>query len=528
MCCEDIGVPYSRLVPLQNGNALFTPKDSGLNGQSRLVTETEDLRTTTLAFVLGLRGTGSNAGARGRKKLSPVIGEAGADPSEGVYNGHNVGVQPAIMPGMVGTERFQQLCSLEYLNAYFHNVLSGKVISLGEPIRDLKKTLDASDQSSGPLGMLTDDQIGASTLTDVRDLAKEYAAANALVKDEPPQKQGIFARDYGPFLMGKGEETRLVYGTSKNLPTTDGGVTTQPYQFSRNLGDDLAFSVLDSLIAKEGLTDWRPDGIVLSKGVNDPSDKISDEYLEARDGQLYNIRVQGPAIGTTWTGERSMETLPLDKVFVLLVADVWFDVDSKEPALAEKNARVKPLLTGGITNTAQRTAYTEEAEIALKEGLTERTFAAKQKAAWKGDAKEKTVLANFRIVASTSSQMVNYSQYKAKGNAAERDGVGSAAKKPRLEGMSRMGLRLSDRMGQYVVGGWQIGNVLDTSASRAAMPQGSNIGVRTAPNSSALNINVNIGWWTADRLCRTFNNREGEITPRHIKTKAGVKPAFKS
>ena len=57
---------------------------------------------------------------------------------------------------------------------------------------------------------------------------------------------------------------------------------------------------------------------------------------------------------------------------------------------------------------------------------------------------------------------------------------------------------------------------MDTSASRAAMPQGSNIGVRTAPNSSALNINVNIGWWSADRLCRAFNNADGAITPRYV------------
>ena len=64
-----------------------------------------------------------------------------------------------------------------------------------------------------------------------------------------------------------------------------------------------------------------------------------------------------------------------------------------------------------------------------------------------------------------------------------------------------------------------IGNVMDTSASRAAMPQGSNIGVRTAPNSSALNINVNIGWWSADRLCRAFNNPDGTVTPRYVKTK---------
>ena len=60
---------------------------------------------------------------------------------------------------------------------------------------------------------------------------------------------------------------------------------------------------------------------------------------------------------------------------------------------------------------------------------------------------------------------------------------------------------------------------MDTSASRAAMPQGSNIGVRTAPNSSALNINVNIGYWSPDRLHRSFSNVDGGIRPRYNKTR---------
>jgi hypothetical protein len=46
------------------------------------------------------------------------------------------------------------------------------------------------------------------------------------------------------------------------------------------------------------------------------------------------------------------------------------------------------------------------------------------------------------------------------------------------------------------------------------MPQGQLMGVRTAPNTSALNINVQISWWTADRLARAFNNPEGTVRPR--------------
>ena len=42
------------------------------------------------------------------------------------------------MPAMPGTERFQQLCSIEYLHAYFYKqVLAGKAVALDEPIGDM-------------------------------------------------------------------------------------------------------------------------------------------------------------------------------------------------------------------------------------------------------------------------------------------------------------------------------------------------------------------------------------------------------
>ena len=39
------------------------------------------------------------------------------------------------MPAMVGTERFQQLCSMEYLHEYFKQVLAGKTIALDSQLR---------------------------------------------------------------------------------------------------------------------------------------------------------------------------------------------------------------------------------------------------------------------------------------------------------------------------------------------------------------------------------------------------------
>ena len=508
-----------RLVPLQNGNALFAADYSQADWtrhvtdynteHKKLVTETEDLRAHTLAFVLGLRGSTKGTSAS-------VLGDG---PNLPVYNGHNVGMQPALMPGMVGTERFQQLCSIEYLHAYFHNVLAGKTIALtGKTIADIVTSdLSIEDKTTGPLGevrarkkpdpnnagqMVPAVNLANSTLTDAKDLAQLVVERTAEVASEPKQMQGIFTRDKGPFLIGKGGATRLVHGTEKNLPTS----TNQPFAVSRNLGDDVAFSVLDSLMAAQGLTDWRPDGIVLSKGVNDPSDKMSDEMLEARDGQLYNLRVQGPAIGTTWTGERSMETLPMDKVFVVLIADVWFNPEADG---------FKYALPGAVKTAADREEYKKERLFALNQGLNATSFAAAQSSTWADGTTETPVLCNFRLEASTSAEMINYSEYRARKVGATQYG----SKKRKLDVGPRMNLKLCDKFGEYIVGGWQIGNVMDTSASRAAMPQGSNIGVRTAPNTSALNINVNIGWWSADRLARAFNNPDGTVTPRYVKTK---------
>ena len=455
-------------MPLNNRNALFAPK-ADPREKSELKTETEDLRATTLAFVLGLRGNTNQT-------VPTLFGEGDAPQ----YNGHNVGFQPAIMPGMPGTERFQQLCSIEYLQAYFYNVLAGKAVAL-----------DAGMVNPG-------------------DLAKAAGIDGSEAAGADDVYQGIFARDFGPFLKGKGGKTGLVTCTPNNLPYTETvGTTTKrtnPSAVSRNLGDDTAFERLEDALAQAGLTDWRPDGIVLSKGVNDPSDKMSDEMLEARDGQLYNLRVQGPAIGTTWTGERSMETLPMDKVFVVLIADVWFNPEAEG---------VKYAQPGAVKDAPDRAAYQKERTAALAEGLDATRFASAQNTTWVDGAIEKPVLCNFRLEASTSAEMINYSQYRT-------PKVGQtqyAGKKRKLDVGPRMNLKLCNKFGEYIVGGWQIGNVMDTSASRAAMPTGSNIGVRTAPNSSALNINVNIGWWSADRLSRAFNNADGTVTPRYVKTK---------
>ena len=211
-----------------------------------------------------------------------------------------------------------------------------------------------------------------------------------------------------------------------------------------------------------------------------------------------------------------MEVLPLDKVIVVLVADVWFDAPSA--AASGGAGTLGDLLVKGLKTPADRAAYLEARSAALAEGLDVEAFRTKQFDAWTGTGAkpDNTVLCNFRIQLSTSSQMVNHSAFMF-GQTAQTNLGGGDAKKRRLEGRSRMGLELCDKFGSYVVGGWQVGNVLDTAASRGAMPQGSNLGVRTAPGSAALSVNVAIAWWSADRLARAFNNAGGtNIRPRYV------------
>ena len=146
-------------------------------------------------------------------------------------------------------------------------------------------------------------------------------------------RQGIFTMDEGPFLRGFGMDAarQLVKAGHVGDQTISG---RSDYSDGRCRGDDVAFAVLDAKLMEMGLMDWTPDGILLSKFDNMPLDKLEDQRLDARDGALYNVCIQGPALTTTWTGDPSMEVLPMDKVFVVVVADVLLgklQLDEKLP-----------------------------------------------------------------------------------------------------------------------------------------------------------------------------------------------------
>ena len=498
-----------RLVPLNPNRYKRGFDDSDDPTMKAMVTETQQLRATCVAFILGKRSTVSDNNTSSSIDGYTVDGIPRGDRAQLNLTRNN------IMPGMAGTERFQQLCSLEFLQRYFHGALANKVIKLNEPMNQVTN-FKPPDQYAKPND--------AQTMLDAGDLAKDTAvadvppnvgAASSPVTKTKTRYQGIFCMDDGPFLRGKGVSQQVISGSTDKLK--------KPRMISRNLGDECAFSALNQAMANAGLLDWTPDGVVLSKGDNDPRDQESDAYLDARDGQLYNIRVQGPAISSSWTGDPAMEVLPGDKLFIVIVADVWFEGGGEVVTNFRDDKGVNG--TDAAPAKSARQAYeearaTEFAQNRVKGGADDRkAWAGKQYAAYKAGGQ--TVITNFRPKLATSSQMINYSHLKFNNGVHDADG-NEDEKLRRIKYRSRMGLQLGQNVGEYIVGGWCIGAVLDSSASRAAFPgAGSNIGVRTAPNSMALNVNVNISYWDGDRLYRNFMNKENTLKPRYIRRDRG-------
>ena len=536
---SNVGLPYARVVPLTQNNALLAPDDDapGMGyGQRKHITETEHLNEMTLAFILGVRSSGAlidkNGNALGSSRGTQdrtALGGAGP-----IYNGQAVGFHLAAAPGVGGPNRVQFLCSFEYLQAYFAQVVAGQTLSLSQTLEAAKYALVVPEHSTGALGqygaaqtladslgLAADAQgrpppLSDSTFLRVADVAKRVALPGADVAGEAESMQGIFCRDLGPFLKGRGGRTALAHLTRANLTQSVnvGGrtVNVPPRCLSRNAGDDLAFGMLYQHLCKMGALDWLPDGIVLSKAVNDPSDKTSDEFLDARDGALYNLRVQGPALASSWAGESTLACLPGDTVFVALVCDVWYD-----------DAGVTTL-----TSVAERDAYMAKRAAALNEPWDEEGFKRDGNIMFKTPEgingqkdPDKTKLTNLRVVLTTSAQLVGHSAYKG-----QPKGKGLAPGAKQLPGGSRLGLAICNEFGEYLVGAHAIGTVLDSNASRAGMPRGANLGPRTAPNSAAMNVNVNIGWHSADQLCRKYNNADGAIAARHqVKPEPGSERA---
>lgn len=187
----------------------------------------------------------------------------------------------------------------------------------------------------------------------------------------------------GPDRMQRLATTDRVNAHLKNITSSN---------FEKDKLNDMQY------LKHQGVFNWVPDGMCLGKLENGPNADADDEY-DQRTGQLFNIGVQGPCITKDWSDDRKFKTMPLDRLFIMLIS-----TNNKEDALC-----------------------------------------------W--------------------------------------------------QPMTASYMNLSDQYGlnenQTLLGGYSVGKVLDSAASRAV---GHANKVRTPNTSMTVNVNVNLEWWTADEI----------------------------
>ena len=300
-------IVYHRIVPLSGINPLHVPAgDAESGGVPRYVHPTEDLRALSLAFVLGVRAKGvRTVTGQDPEKVRGTEGRTALSSDAQIYGGQAAGFHVGLAPGVSGPLQMSTLVSFPFVQAYFRNVLAGQVIRLDQTLEDAKDALVDSERATGALGrfdaaVALADSLGigaagapgrpnpltASTLLSTQDVAKQMGLPGSDVAVEGDALQGIFARSYGPFLVGKGGRAVPAPLTTANLPqpfTVNGRPkTVQPHSVSRNEGDELAFHLLEQLLRKAGAQDFLIDGICKSVAEEDPSDALSNEQIQAR------------------------------------------------------------------------------------------------------------------------------------------------------------------------------------------------------------------------------------------------------
>lgn len=509
---SNVQIPYARLVPM---HARSTPASRAkiehrqlvVNGTPQL--EYDGLATGELAWILGRRIKGSGTEMSAPERFPHVA------------MGH-------------GVDRMQRLASTGWMESLF----AQKLGDISIPLHELEVT---DNYSTKPLSR--------ANCLQVPDVAYFRAIGES---DVPIVKrsQGLDVTTTSPFLGGVNPDSSIVSLGGKNAKKAE--------DIMRNLGDSLALSALEAELRKNNLMDWTPDGIVLSKLESPTDEPMKSTELDARQAQLFNVGVQGPSITTSWTSDvrdYKLEVQPLDRVFVCVVATVSYFVSNKKQ---DEFTQMRELQEGlinpangaaavDVTNANQAyAAYT--GAIATnpdyKPASQEKLKELKEARNANDDAKVKTILAeifgdkspesgdidrmkkrskdllagnnttvkqaflsNFRLVRTTSSHMTNYSNYRPN------------------DDNSRLGLKIGKQTGgdddysgvsDVIVGGWCIGTVVDSAASRSTIGFQT---VKTHPTSMAINLNVNVQWWSGDKLQKHYMDTDGEVLKRGEKRK---------
>ena len=540
------------------------------------------MREGIAGMPLGMEYDGLDSG-----ELAWILGGNGGGGGEGSY------LTRTAHSGMgFGVDRMQRLASQFYVENYFRAMFGQRVINLAT----LSIVNEFSKKTSSEIAMYQQYLTGASVLGSV-DLPH---LVNGLFRGNPADQlqysdsdgtapaplpaapvrgaglkegfaSGLFVLEKGPFLRGKIVQDEAMYMVAPEIKNNlvDG---RRKHSVARNLGDRLAFDALYAEMKKGGMFDWTPDGLILSKLESPSGDPLSSAEMDARQAQLFNVAIQGPAITKTWTGNPALHAMPLDKVFVVIVADISSEVDladktkgvgaaakmddlwtaykaiytglsaSKSANIGTYEAKLAELatefdtVTAGVdkgdyakavtaffkaskevavdtTNDAFLKTALETAKVELRK-YTETEIDLKAFDAVAAQLKQGDIgiasssMTNFRLMRVTSSFLINNSEVKV------------ANKK--LAPSSRCGLKLGKNgntyTGEYIIGGWCVGTVLDSAASRSVTGNQ----VRTAPGSMAMNINVGVEWMSGDDLYRRYMDVDGTVQQRGVSVSANL------
>lgn len=364
-----------------------------------------------------------------------------------------------------GVDRLDTMCSLKYLSRQFEANNLKRRIKLAE-ITTLADKEARKTWTSGTLNMVAQlDQYnnpGADTAIsfdeEVTEMTDKMFNENLHV--------GLFTYDVHPFIRGKSFATGLTnikLGTEANDRTSKSNTDV-----ASSIADQVAIALFQRKLTEKGLFDWQPDGVVLSKD-HTGADSTTEQDFDRRNHELYNVAVQGPASTTILAGESKLLVLPGDLVFVLMICDRVSD-SVNIPADATTYEAWKTALPNENGVEAIQTAV-----LALNNKLK---------------VPEQT-LTNFRLRVSTSSEMVHTS------------GVHCFQLPPGTPWVpkptERMGLKYKTQCAEYIVGGWCVGRVLDAAEYIPAQFR-----FNSDPTSYAVNVDVNVEWWSGDRLARNF------------------------
>lgn len=240
-------------------------------------------------------------------------------------------------------------------------------------------------------------------------------------------------------------------------------------------------SKLHNEMRDAGVFLWSPDGVVVGKD-HTGSEPDWEDIFDTKHGQLFNVAVQGPAVVSTFTGDRKLVSMPGERLFVLVTCDV-IEAKPDDEKLKEKKASLDeklPFSTSYLPTSNERPEAERYTANRVENPNGPRAY-----------------LHNFQLRLSSASEMWKHS------------GAHS--------GSNRLGLSL-DHPGSsrfyrstYVVGGWSLGRVLDSAASR---PYTGLYQQKKDLTGHAVNLNVCVEWKTCDELRAAYCPMNGRLASR--------------